>query len=83
MVKLFDIQNGKVIPSEHCYTLFSLKRIMEEYPEDESVKIFDLTGNLWFSGLKSTPVLTLKLHYLPKGIYVVKINRETFKIHKL
>lgn len=40
MVKLFDIQNGKVIPSEHCYTLFSLKRIMEEYPEDESVKIF-------------------------------------------
>ena len=40
MVKLFDIQNGKVIPSEHCYTLFSLKRIMEEYSEDESVKIF-------------------------------------------
>ena len=40
VVRLFDIQNGKVIPTEHCYTLFSLKRIMEEYPEDDAVKIF-------------------------------------------
>jgi len=34
MVKLFDIQNGKVIPSEHCYTLKFLKDIMDEYKED-------------------------------------------------
>lgn len=34
MIRLFDIQNGKVIASEHCYTMNSLKRIMEEYPED-------------------------------------------------
>lgn len=33
MVKLFDIQNGTIVPSEHCYTLGFLKRIMEEYPE--------------------------------------------------
>ena len=33
LVKLFDIQNGKVIPSEHCYTLNSLKKIIEEYPD--------------------------------------------------
>ena len=33
LVKLFDIQNGKVIPSDHCYTLNSLKKIMEEYPD--------------------------------------------------
>lgn len=39
MIKLFDISNGKVIPSEHCYTLKFLKDIMEEYPED-STKIF-------------------------------------------
>ena len=32
LVKLFDIQNGKVIPSEHCYTLKSLKVIIDEYP---------------------------------------------------
>ena len=33
LVKLFDIQNGKVVPSEHCYTLKSLKTIMEKYPD--------------------------------------------------
>lgn len=32
MVRLFDVQNGKVIPSEHCYTLKSLKDIMHQYP---------------------------------------------------
>ena len=39
IVKLFDIQNGKVIPSEHCYTLKTLKTIIEEYPE-EHLQIF-------------------------------------------
>jgi hypothetical protein len=34
MVRLFDIQNGKVIPTEHCYTLKFLKDIMDEFPED-------------------------------------------------
>lgn len=34
IVKLFDIQNGKVIPTEHCYTLESLKVIMDNYPDD-------------------------------------------------
>jgi len=34
LVKLFDLQNGKIIPSEHCYTIKSLKDIMDEWPED-------------------------------------------------
>jgi hypothetical protein len=34
MVRLFDVQNGKVTPSEHCYTLNFLKKIMDEFPED-------------------------------------------------
>lgn len=33
-MKLFDIQGGKIVPTEHCYTLKSLKEIMTEYPED-------------------------------------------------
>ena len=33
-IKLFDIQNGEITPTEHCYTIGSLKRIMDEYPED-------------------------------------------------
>lgn len=34
MVRLFDIQNGKVVPSEHCYTLKTLSDIIVEYPLD-------------------------------------------------
>ena len=33
LVKLFDVQNGKVIPSEHCYSIKSLKGIMDKYPD--------------------------------------------------
>jgi len=41
MIKLFTVSNGKVIPTEHCYNLNFLKRIMEEYPEEEIyMKIF-------------------------------------------
>jgi hypothetical protein len=39
MVRLFDVQNGKVIPSEHCYTLEFLKNIMDEYG-GEAIKIY-------------------------------------------
>jgi hypothetical protein len=33
-VKLFDILNGEVTPTEHCYAISSLKRIMDEYPTE-------------------------------------------------
>jgi hypothetical protein len=32
MVRIFDISNGQVIPSEHCYTLKDLKAIIDKYP---------------------------------------------------
>jgi hypothetical protein len=34
LTKLFDVQNGVVIPTEHCYTLKALKDVMDEYPDD-------------------------------------------------
>jgi hypothetical protein len=34
MIKLFDIQNGTVVPTEHCHALKDLKIIMDCYPED-------------------------------------------------
>jgi hypothetical protein len=34
MVRLFDIQNGTVVPTEHCFVLRDLKMIMECYPDD-------------------------------------------------
>ena len=39
LVRLFDIQNNTVIPTEHCYTLKALKDIMDNYPEDH-LKIY-------------------------------------------
>jgi hypothetical protein len=33
IVKLFDIQNEKVVLTEHCYTLEFLKAIKEKYPD--------------------------------------------------
>lgn len=41
IAKLFDVQNGKVIPTEHCYTIKWLKEIMDTYKEDnEYLKIY-------------------------------------------
>jgi len=34
LVRIFDIENGKVIASEHCYTLSFLKNIVDTYPEE-------------------------------------------------
>lgn len=39
MVRLFDISNGKVVPTEHCYTINYLKGIMDHYP-DNYIKIY-------------------------------------------
>ena len=39
LVKLFDIQNGVMLPSESCYTLPTLKKIMDDYP-DNHLKIY-------------------------------------------
>jgi len=33
LIKLFDIQNEKVVPTEHCFTLKFLKVIMDSYPD--------------------------------------------------
>ena len=34
IIKLFEVQNNVVIPTEHCHTLKALKDIMDEYPDD-------------------------------------------------
>ena len=39
IIRLFDVQNGAVIPTEHCYTLKTLKTVMDNYP-DEHLKIY-------------------------------------------
>lgn len=39
-VKIFDIVNGKIVPSEHCYILQSLKAVMDSYPKEQYLKIY-------------------------------------------
>lgn len=34
LIKLFDVQNRTVVPTEHCFTLKALKDVMDEYPDD-------------------------------------------------
>ena len=33
MIRLFEIENGVVKPTEHCYTIKWLRVLMEEYPD--------------------------------------------------
>ena len=41
MVRLFDVKNGVIAPTEHCYTIKALKDIMDYYGfEDEYLKIY-------------------------------------------
>lgn len=39
MIRLFDIQNGNVVPTEHCYILSSLKAVMDVYG-DQAMKVY-------------------------------------------
>lgn len=34
MIRLFDVQDGNLTPTEHCYALSFLKKIMDNYPEE-------------------------------------------------
>lgn len=34
MIRLFDVQNEALVPTEHCYSLKPLKDIMDNYPDD-------------------------------------------------
>lgn len=41
IAKLFDLQNDKIVPTEHCYTIKWLREIMDEYKEDnEYLKVY-------------------------------------------
>ena len=40
IIRLLDIENGRVIPTEHCYTIAVLKDIMDNNPEERYLKIY-------------------------------------------
>ncbi len=57
MIKLFELNDGKIIPTEHCYVVPVLKKIIDDYTND-SVKVFayiyyitcpDPVNNIYFN----------------------------------
>lgn len=39
MIRLFEVQNKTIVPTEHCYAISWLKRIMDDYP-DNYMKVY-------------------------------------------
>lgn len=59
MVKLFNIENGVVVPSEHCYTLRFLARIMDRYP-DSHMKIYQYLFYMYCNNPELNPFFNIK-----------------------
>lgn len=74
IVRLFDIQNGKVIPTEHCYTLNFLKDIMEEYP-DTYLSIYQYLFYMSCPNPDLNPFFNLPEHE-KEDIIIEEINLE-------
>lgn len=59
LIKLFDIENEKVVPTSHCYTLSFLKDIMEKYPKNY-IKIFTYLQYMSSWNPEDNPYLAMK-----------------------
>jgi hypothetical protein len=61
IAKLFDIENHKLIPTEHCYTIKWLKDIMDEYEEDhEYLKVYMYLFYMCFPNPDENPYFHFK-----------------------
>lgn len=49
MIRLFDIENGKIMPTEHCYAISWMKEVMEKY-SGEIAKILPYIFYMSFVG---------------------------------
>lgn len=53
--RLFDIENGSIVPSEHCYTIAVLKEIMDKYPRETHLKIYTYLQYMTFPDPDKNP----------------------------
>jgi hypothetical protein len=49
MIKLFDLENSRVIPSVHCYNIAWLKVIVDKHG-DEAIKVFSYIFYMTYTG---------------------------------
>lgn len=61
LAKLFDIQNNKIVATEHCYTLSWLKDIMDEFNEDEEyLKVYQYLFYMTYPNPDMNPFFHVK-----------------------
>ena len=61
IAKLFDIQNNKIVPTEHCYTISWLNDIMVEYEENkEYLKVYMYLYYMTFPNPDDNPYFHIK-----------------------
>lgn len=59
LIKLFDIQNGVVVPTEHCFILRDLKFLMDRYPE-EHIKMYQYLFYMFCYDPELNPFFNIK-----------------------
>ncbi len=74
IVRIFDIQNEKVVPTEHCYSLKFLKDIMESYP-DTYINVYQYLFYMTCPNPDLNPFFNLREHE-KEDMILEEINME-------
>jgi hypothetical protein len=76
MIRLFDVKNGVVAPTEHCYNIKVLKDIMDYYGyEDEYLKVYSYLFYMYCPDEDMNPFANM--HEMEKEKVILKqINAE-------
>lgn len=67
-MKLFNLQNGKLLPNEHCYLIKELNAIIDRYGVEESVKAFGYLFYMTYPSRDLNPFFDLPEHEKEKAI---------------
>lgn len=79
MIRLFDVKNGVVIPTEHCYTIDILKEIMDYYfHDDEYLKIYTYLFYMYCPDEDLNPFANM--HDLDKQRMIFKQIKASFSL---
>ena len=74
LTRLFDVQNDKVVITEHCYTLDFLKCIMDEYPKTH-MSIYQYLFYMTCPDPESNPFFNLPSHE-KEDIIITEVKLE-------
>ncbi|MCH4155599.1 MAG: T9SS type A sorting domain-containing protein [Muribaculaceae bacterium] len=71
--------NGTLIDARPKYYQVGANLIFDDLKENSNIRIFSVEGRL-FNSVVASGDFELNMDYLPKGIYVVRINDYSGKI---